>query len=353
MIMGQRAMWIIRSKIIGAALCLLISDATRADEILLRVSLQQSITDPVGQNILDFKQEVETRTKGAVKVRVNEKAKSVPGRSLLQAVGNGQAEMRVGSLGEIAKDVPAAGLFAQPFLFNFDSIVQAATRPGSEIRNIIDGETLKLGARVLWWQPYGSTVIFSKGSSIANPRGLSNHKIGVFDEVSAEFINLCGGAPKLISEVEQVEAMKTKAVDSTMASVSAIRDYDVWREADTITNIRYSESLFVVLIDEKIWRSLSREHQKIIADAAVAAEMNIWERFAQTEAEAYDLALQKGMKIEALTADDTLAWRDCSSSILETFVSRTNEIGARLLAAYGKLRSDPCCSQALQSPTGD
>jgi C4-dicarboxylate-binding protein DctP len=346
-------MWMGKSMVLVGALCLLTSGASYAEEILLRVTLQQSITDAAGQNILDFKREVESRTKGAVKMELIEKAQSVSGRPMLQAVGGGSVEMSVVSLAEVSKDIPPAGVFTLPFLFNFDSIVQAAARPGSEIRNIIDAEIIKSGSRVLWWQPHGATVIFSKGAPITNPRGLSGHRVGVLDEVSAEFIRLCGGMPTVINAAQQIDAMETQTVDSIMAGIAAVQNYDILDKADTINNIRYSESLFVILIGEKTWQRLSPEQQNIVTDAARAAEVAIWQHFAETEAESYGLALQRGMKLETVTADDTLAWRACSSSILESFVSRTELIGARLLAAYGKLRSDPCCNQALQSPTGD
>ena len=138
-----------------------------------------------------------------------------------------------------------------------------------------------------------------------------------------------------------------------MSSISSVRNYNNAAKVDKINNVRYSESLYVVVISNKTWRGLTPELRKTIADAARAAEEQVWEQLAQTEAEAYDLALQKGMTFETPSDDDILAWRACSSSIVEAFVNRSEFIGAKLLAAYGKLRSDPCCSQALQTQTGD
>jgi C4-dicarboxylate-binding protein DctP len=334
-------------------LCFLVPCASGAAEVPLRLRLQQSIVDPILQNIIYFKRMVETQTKGAVSVEVSEEIGSDSGRSVLRMVGGSAFEMGVVSLAEVTKDVPEAGLFTQPFLFNFDSLVHAAARPGSEIRNIIDGEITKSGSRVLWWQPFGSTVIVSKGGSITNPQGLRDHKVGVSDDQAAEFIKLCGGIPKFITPSQQLDGMEAKSVDSILVSVSAILSYEIWKKADTINSIRYAESLFVVLINEKVWLRLSAEQQRIISDAAAASEISIWDRFTESEAGTYELALQKGMRIAPVSSDDTFAWRACSSSILESFLNRTELSGARLFAAYGKLRNDPCCNQFLPSPTGD
>jgi C4-dicarboxylate-binding protein DctP len=334
-------------------LCFLVPDASGAAEVRLRLRLQRPIAEPILQNIIDFKRMVETQTKGAVSVEMSEESGPDAGRPVLRTVGGGAVEMGAVSLAEVAKDVPEAGLFTQPFLFNFDSMVRVAVRPGGEIRNIIDGEITKSGSRVLWWQPLGSMVLVSKGGSITNPQGLRDHKVGVSDNQATEFIKLCGGIPKFITPSKQPDGMNAGSVDVILVSLSAILSYEIWRKADTINNIRYAESLFAVLINEEVWRHLSAELQKIISDAAAASEISIWDHFTESEAGAYEQALQKGMRIAPVTSDDMLAWRACSSPVLEAFLDRTGLTGARLLAAYGKLRNDPCCNQFLPSPTGD
>jgi C4-dicarboxylate-binding protein DctP len=341
-----------RPMILAFILYLLNPGASSAEEVRLRVNLQQSIADLAGRNINDFKRRVETHTKGATTIQISEKGESDPGRSAPRMAA-GTFEIDAVSLAELAEEVPAAGLFTQPFLFNFDSMVHAAARPGSEVRSIIDGEIAKSGSRVLWWQPSGSMVIVSKGTPITSPQSLRDHKIGVSDNQAAEFISLCGGVPKQIAPGRETEVMETKTIDSAILSTASIGANKIWKSADIINNIRYYKNMIVVLVSEKSWRNLSDEQKKIIADAASTVESNIWEHFTQVEAEDYDYALQKGMRIAVLTGDDTLAWRACSSSILESYLGRTESIGARLLAAYRKLRDDPCCNEFIPSPTGD
>ena len=296
-----------------------IAGAAVAEDVLLRITLQQPLSNPIGQNLQDFKREVEAGTNGAVKVDIYDKAKFYLDYQVPEAVGSGAIEMGVAPLAQYGDDVPAAGLFMQPFLFNFDSIVRAAAARKSEIRSAIDSEIQKKsGVRVLWWQPYGPNVILGKGA-LANPQAITNHNVRVFDDVSAEFVSLCGGNPHVISDAKQSEAFGESIVDSSIASVASVKDEELWRKIDTITNIRHSENLFLVVVNQKTFDALSPQQQETVIAAAQRAEDGIWNRFQDIESETYSFAVSKGIHIKQLVPDDTVAWRVCSSAIIQVY----------------------------------
>jgi len=316
-------------------------NAAFAEEVLLRISLHLPASSPLGQNLLEFKRDVEERTKGEVKVSLYDKAKFYLDYQVPEAVGSGAIEMGVAPLAQYATEIPAAGLFMQPFLFNLDSVVRAAVARQSEIRTAIDTEIeKKTGVRILWWQPYGANVILAKGP-ITNPDALVNRKVRVFDEVSAEFVNLCGGTPHIISDAKQAEAFDLNIVDASIASAASISDNQLWRKIDTITNIRHSENLYLVVMNGSTFDSLSPQQQKDVMAAAQKAEDSIWHGFGEAGAATDDFAFaaSKGIKVRQLTSDDTVAWRICSSSILESYRERAGDLGLKLFAAYGRLRA--------------
>src|SRR5215469_11963744 len=117
-----------QSRLLGLVALLLSQIIARpaSAETLLRISLQQPISTLVGQNLLEFKREVEEKTGSAVKITVYDKAQFYLDYQVPEAVGSGAIEMGVAPLAQYAEEVPAAGLFMQPFLFNFDAIVRAA-----------------------------------------------------------------------------------------------------------------------------------------------------------------------------------------------------------------------------------
>ncbi len=337
------------------ATMLAVSAATtaHADATLLRVSLQDSISNPLNQSLLDFKKEVEARTGGAIEVEIFDQSQFYNDYQVPNAVGTGAIEMGLAPLGQYANDIPAAGVFLQPFLFNYDEIVRAAAKPGSEIRTLIDNEILtKTGARVLWWQRYGSTVILSKDKPIATPNDMASHNIRAYDAVTADFIRLCGGTPHVIADAKQTEALDINLVDSSLTGISSVKDYELWRKTSTVTRLRLSEVLYAVIINEQLWQSLPQEHQQILAETARKVEEGVWDRFAKIEADTYAYAAEKGMKVGELTANDVIAWRVCSSSILESYMNLAGAMGDKLMAAYARLRMDPCCNKSSGAMPG-
>jgi C4-dicarboxylate-binding protein DctP len=324
--------------------------AARADSIVLRLTMQQSMSDPIGETVIRFKNEVERETNGTLIIDVHDKGQLYPDYQVPEVIGGGAVELGVTQLANFSQYVPVAGVFMQPFLFNFDAILRAAARPDGDIRKMIDSAIVnETGARVLWWQPYGWNVIFSKGP-IATPKAIAGRNIRVFDEVAAEFVRLCGGTPQVISESKQVEALDLNIVDATMTSAAGVKDYDLPRRTDTISDIRHSANVMVILVNDDIWKTLSSDQQAIVTKAAMTAEIVGWAGFQAREAEIYAYAKTKGMAVQRPAGSELIEWRTCSSDILESFMSRAGDAGDYLLSAYGKLRADPCCGV---DPTAD
>src|SRR5262249_26039497 len=122
---------------------------------------------------------------------------------------------------------------------------------------------------------------------------------------------------------------------------------NLWQVTDTIVNTKHSPSLFIVVINNKVWESLSASQQQALSDAAGAGQERVWDLFAQVEGDAYAFAGSKGMKVYQPSPKEVVAWRECSAPVLESYVERIGDLGPKLFAAYGKLRTDPCCNNAL------
>ena len=169
--------------------------------------------------------------------------------------------------------------------------------------------------------------------------------VAAIDLGMANFIANCGGKPRLVSAPETFKALENKAADSSMTGILSLKERELWRVTNTVTKLRYSEILFIIVINEKSWQGLSEDQRNIINDAAERVEQSIWRWYFLLEADTYALAQEKGLKIQELTSDDISDWRICSSIIMESFMADAGEVGEQLMHAYGKLRADPCCNQ--------
>ena len=95
-------------------------------ETTMRISLQLPLKSHLGQNLLLFKKEVESRSNGDIKVEIYDSAQLYKDKEVPAAVGSGSIESGVASLTRYVGDIPAVDLFYQPFLLNTDQKVRKA-----------------------------------------------------------------------------------------------------------------------------------------------------------------------------------------------------------------------------------
>jgi C4-dicarboxylate-binding protein DctP len=319
--------------------------AADAEPVKLRVTLQLPITSHLGANLLRFKTVVEQRGEGAVTVEIYDDSRLYRDDQAVNAVASGAIEMTSVTSKQLTGKVPALGLIEQPFLFNSEALVRAAVHPDSDIRQLLDRAVLAAtGLRVLWWQSYGSNVLFGKARDVRHPDGIHGQKIRVAGENMASFIRYCGGVPSLISASKQLQAIKDGTVDMIMTSITGVQSRELWKATDTITRTEHAAAEFLVMINDKVWQSLGARVQAAVAEAAKVVEQELRDAMADIEAEAYAFALGKGMKVLELGPDHVAEWRACSAPLVDEFMNEGGELASKLMAAYGKLRQQPCCS---------
>jgi TRAP-type C4-dicarboxylate transport system substrate-binding protein len=328
------------------ALLFLCGHALAEESKTLRLTLPVSADEAIRQIAGEFKQLVESRTTGLIKIELATEGQTYKDNEIVSAVAAGSIEIGGTTLSQFAYDVPLAGLLLQPFMFNFNALVHAAAQPDSEIRQLIDEEILYwTNTRVLWWQPNGANVIFAKGGPLTGA-SITDLAVGAPDDQSKELTRVCGGTAYLIPNAELRTALAEGKIRVAMTEILSIKAHELWRVADTIVNTQHAPSLYVFVVNDRIWQTLSSDHQQTIMAAARETQERTWDRFATTEAEAYAFAAEKGMRVYDLSQADVEEWRACSSPLLEAYMERVGEPGLKLFVAYGKLRTDPCCREA-------
>jgi C4-dicarboxylate-binding protein DctP len=319
--------------------------AAQAEQIKLRVTLQLPKTSHIGTNLVQFKEEVERRADGTVAFDIYDNSRLYKDNEVVAAVSSGSIEMGITNYNQFSKAVPAIDIIGQPFLLNFDALVRAATNPDGEIRKLLDNAVLEAtGTRVLWWQAYGSSVFFSKGRDTRRPAQISGQKIRVSGANYAVLMQHCGGVPLVISASKQHQAAKDGTVDMITTGITGVDSRKLWEVTDTVTRTEHAALEFVVIINEKVWQALPPRLRTIFLEAARKVERDLRERMGDIEAAAYAFARAKGMKIHELSPDDVAEWRACSAGLLSAYMEEGGELARRLMDAYGKLRTDPCCS---------
>jgi C4-dicarboxylate-binding protein DctP len=140
--------------------------------------------------------------------------------------------------------------------------------------------------------------------------------------------------------------MKTGRIEMAMTAAENVSARKFWEISDTITRTNHSTVMLLLLVNERVWQSLSPAHRDAITKAATEAESELWEHLQQGDEQAYAFAKAKGLKVVELSSFDLAEWRACSAPVVESFMEVSGQLGYELLKQYGLMRTDPCCSGA-------
>jgi C4-dicarboxylate-binding protein DctP len=323
---------------VAAGLALTVS-AAMAETTTLRITLQLPLKSHLGENLSVFKSKVEEISKGDIAVEIYDSAQLYKDNEVPEAVGSGSIEMGVASLTRYVGDVPAVDLFYLPFLLNSEDLVRKAVAPGSPVRAPLDEAIAETGAKVLWWQAYGGSVLLSNGGPIRTPADLEGKKVRVFGKTLGEWIKAAGGAPTLISGSEQYIAYQRGTVDVGMTGVSGVRSRRLWEVMDTITVTNNADIEFIVVVNEDFWNGLPEQHRDWITEAALFAEKDVRDRMTAIETEAYDAARSNGMTVYELSDAEVEAWLAAAQPVYDQYLADSGALGEKVLAAARALRN--------------
>src|SRR5262245_41860236 len=256
------------------------SGAGASGPVKLRATVPVPVTEPfTGAPLVAFKELVEKQTDGGVTVENFHRGRPYPDETVIEAIRSGLLEMGVIGLNQFARRFTPAALMEQPFLFNFDGLVRAATSPDNEIRQRLDEAILKtMGLRVLSWQTIGTMVVYGMVGDVENPNRIRGKRIRMFSEPSARCVRQCGGVRVLETDGQVQESFAMGRLDLAMMTVSAIQSRDLLKVATAITRTDHVAFEFLVVIAHKIRQSLSDGHRNILAQPGRKVEREVRER---------------------------------------------------------------------------
>jgi C4-dicarboxylate-binding protein DctP len=299
----------------------------------LRITLQLPITAPLGQNLVAFKEKVEAASAGSIEVEIYPGAQLFTDKEVPTAVATGQIEMGVSSLARFAGTIPAVDIFNVPFLFPTDGAVRAATSPGSAIRAPLDEAMAAKGARPLWWQPYGLTLIMLKEGVARRPVDLEGRKIRTFGKAHEAFINAMGGAATNISGSRQFLAYERGTVDGGMTGPLTIKDRKLYQVLESAALTNHAAIEFVVLINEQLWRDLGDTERAILTTAAREVEADLRDAFPKLASIALADATANGMTIYQPDEADLEAWHTATAPLEAVYLEAAGDLGEQLMKA--------------------
>src|SRR5690554_6179960 len=307
-------------------------------ERTLKVSIQVSTKHPVGANVVYFKEKVEEISNKQIKVEIYDSAQLYKGSEIPQAVAAGAVDMGLVLIDEYAGTIPATGIFSVAFLFPSYEVLARAAAPESPIRQEIDEMIRKTGTRVVWWQDYGPVQLLSKKEPIRTPADMKGKKVRVLGKPSGDFINAVGGIPVKIGGSEQFIAYQRGTVDVGMTGTTAIQARKLFEVMDSVTITNHAQTEFLIVMNDKLWDSMSEQEREWISTAAKSAEdvMRAETKTDNLESEEF-IRSQTPMKVIHLSDEQVKAWQATAAPAVDEYIRSAGDVGKRLVDEVKKL----------------
>jgi C4-dicarboxylate-binding protein DctP len=240
--------------------------------------------------------------------------------------------MGVASLARYSTDVPAVDVFYVPFAFP-PPVLAKAVQPGSTVRGPLDDAILQTGGRVLWWQAYGGNILVSKGGATKSPSDMQGRRVRVSGRLQGKWVTANGGTPVNIGGGQQYFAYQGGTVDIGMTGPDTIRSRRLWEVMDSVTVANMAVSEFVVVINERVFQSLTEAERLLLTTAAARAEGTLRAEFAQIEADALEAGRSNKMTIYTPNATEMDEWRKSAHPVRDEFLQGSGALGKQVYEA--------------------
>ncbi|MEM7652950.1 MAG: TRAP transporter substrate-binding protein DctP [Pseudomonadota bacterium] len=315
------------------ATAILTLPAAAQAETVIRVTLQLPETHSLGQNWNAFKEIIEEKSGGDLKLQLFPSAQLYKDKEVPEAVGTGAVEAGSAFLGRFTGAVPAVDVVSLPFFFRDEAHLRAAVATGSPMRSVLDAAILKeTNAKILWWQAFGRNIYLSNDSAIRVPADLKNKKVRTYGKVLGWTVEALGGAPTLMSGSKQFLAYQQGAVDVGMTGASAVKSRKLFEVMDHMTLSYDSAIEFVAVMNNDFFEGLSAAHQKIVLDAAAEVEQQLRDAiYAQEDGNVKEM--RSKMTVVDLTAAEREQWVDATKSVVQRFVDDAGPTAAEVVSA--------------------
>jgi tripartite ATP-independent transporter DctP family solute receptor len=292
-----------------------------------------------GRAVKLFAQEVEKNSGGKMRIRAIGAAALGSDVQMQQALIGGAQEMMVGSTATLVGITKEMAIWDTPFLFNnaqeADVVLDGPV--GTKVMDKLQDKGL---VGLAYWEN-GFRNLTNNKRAVAKLEDLDGIKLRVMqNNVFIDSFKTLGANAVPLPFSELFTALETKTVDGQENPYNTIlssKFYEVQKYL-TVTNHVYSP--WIVTVSKKWWDQLSKDEQKVLADAAKVSRD--FER-KDTRAEA-DKALAelkaKGMTINQLSPAEANRMREKLSAVNASIATNVGEdLWKETQAAVAKARA--------------
>jgi len=290
----------------------------KKDPIIIKLAHENVPKHPMGEGFIKFKELVESRSNGEIKVDLYDSGKFGGGREIVEGLQSGMIQMGSSSTPNLQPFSNAFLLFDMPFLFpDYESTDKVTDGPiGQEMAKALEST----GVKGLGYIEIGFRNIYNNNKPVKTMEDMEGLKIrATASKAHIATLQTFGANATPVAWGEVYTALQQKTVDGIDIDLNLawFNNFHEVQKYLTIVNSIYSPHL--VLINKAFYEKLSPEHQKIIDESF--NEIKLFERNLIRENEKMIMEKYKetGIEITVLTPEERQKWADECSSIIEEY----------------------------------
>jgi tripartite ATP-independent transporter DctP family solute receptor len=243
--------------------------AAMAEPVTLRFAMITAESFPYMDGARKFKELVESRSKGDIKVLLYPGGQLGDERQINQAVLEGSVQIGVGA-GAMATLAPIYNVVQLPFLIrgqkHMTAIVEGPV--GEKLAQRIEQQA---GLKTLAWFSTGDSAIETVKKPVTTPADLAGVKLRVIEApVLVEAMRALGASPTPMAYLEVYTGMKQGIIDGAhldVLSVDVLKVGEVIKYMTDWEQVTFLSEPRPVIMSAKFFAGLSPERQKLIQDA--------------------------------------------------------------------------------------
>ncbi|KHE67135.1 TRAP transporter substrate-binding protein [Halobacillus sp. BBL2006] len=279
---------------------------------------------PQYKGLLKFKEIVEEKTDGAIKVETYHSGQLGDDRTMTEALQLGTQEVTIPSTAPLANFVPEFSVFDIPFLFPNEEVADKVLA-GDTAQGLLDKLEEQNLVGLSYWEN-GFRDLTNSKHEVATVEDFEGLKIRTMEnDLHLDAFKALGANPTPMAFTELFTALQQGTVDGQENPYATIYLQKFYEVQDYVSNTHHIYSPFVFLMSKSFYDGLSEEQQKIVKDAAV--EAGKYEKKLNREAnEKYLKQLQEeGMTYTEITPEARQEMVDAVQPVIEEYKSKIGE----------------------------
>jgi len=277
---------------------LLAAKAGAADAIVWKLASGYSDSSFHTANLREFARDVESLSKGTLRVVVHGNNSLVKLADIRAAVESGSVEAGEVILTGISKEVPMAGADSVPFVVgDFGD----AERLWALQRAPLEQELGKRGMSVLYSVPWPAQGLYTT-RQITRKLDFSGSRMRTYNPTTVRIAELLGASPVDVPMVQVSEALATGRMDSMITSAVTGVENKVWSHLKYYYEINAWTPKNAVLINKKALQRLPEPAQRALREASQRAEARGWQLSRSAASTAVATLKANGVRIEPVPA---------------------------------------------------